>query len=375
MAFYLFPGVIYHRFKEAKRELSDKYQEDLAQSLQGAYELYKLVTRQYYGFGTLLQFIPGTNANLARKQLSTQLENDIDFFKNEHTLYNQVIAKRDFFDLSEFYWFKNLALILPLNSYLNFSPLFKFLEDIAEGFKRINSRVNMKLPLIKIVFKFPLLKDLFYVNSYEEIFIRHNALKNLLHSFLNPVRIIDDAVSFLHTAVYRLLEIGSECNTLSSLPRAAIKGAFGVLFGFIKIPIKALKHIIDLPLNAAKIVIINPITHCASSIRDSYENRGKEIFIATKEELQAIKELRRTAKGRSNTSFSAITKELGYNKKYIGINKGTSPKQLVAFSASKEKNAEERSLLTIVRQYSDKNMAAKNNLDALAEARGVLKLS
>ncbi|MDP1603224.1 MAG: hypothetical protein Q8M03_08165 [Legionella sp.] len=401
MAFYLFPGVMYHRYKKGMEEFSTlnigvhKSFSDpalLEYTLDVINQVYELCTRQYLGFGALLQFLPGTNANRAREQLSNTLEPALQSFQSSYSntppIINRSIRLKNRgemehqFAYREFYWFKKHTLLLSLYSFLNFSPFFKALEDIAKGFKLPKSNINFKLPLIEDAITFPILKDIFFVNGHnKKISIRDNALGNLLHSVLNPVRIIDDTLNFLHVLTYRLIETGSARGNLS-WPRAVTKGIAGLFFGVIKLPIKTLKHLIDLPLDAAKLLFISPIAHFASSIRNVYQNWDKEIFIATKEELQAIKELRRTAKGRGNTSFSVITKELGYRKEYVGISKrdvfsefGTNPKQLVLFRAPKDKNAEESSLFKIVRQYSAQNLVAKNEPDAIAEAKRVLKLS
>lgn len=62
MAFYLSPRVMYHRFVEADTENRHFYAKYsyLTQTLQKSYEIYNLCTKQYAGFGTLLQFVPGT---------------------------------------------------------------------------------------------------------------------------------------------------------------------------------------------------------------------------------------------------------------------------------------------------------------------------
>jgi hypothetical protein len=384
MAFYLSPWVMYHRFIEADEENSNFYARHsyLTQTLQKSYEIYTLCTKQYAGFGTLLQFVPGTKANLARKQLSANLEPAIQSLKENIIDFQPAFIQYRFGGGGEFYWFKKYSYLLPLYSYLNVSPLFKLLEDIADGFKRSGIESNEKLPLIRVAFTFPILKDIFFVDRERQITLRDDALKNILHSILNPVRIIDDALSFLHRSAYRLLDIGSDRNANSSLPRALLKGVVGLLFGVIKLPVKVLKHTIDLPLNIVKSLVINPIAHFGNSIQEAYQNRDKKVLVTTKKELQDVKELRRAAKGREDTSYSKMTKPTEYMKEYIGITKeklysendATTPERVVAIRASNEKITSTASLLSIVNLFSANQKIAKDEPEAIVAAKTVLSI-
>lgn len=376
---------MYHRFIEAAEENSnfDTRHKNLTPTLKSSYELYDLCTKQYLGLGSLLQFVPGTNANLARKQLSNDLEPAIKSLK-ESMACQPAIIHYPFGGGSEFYWFKKHSYLLPLYSYFNISPLFKLLDDIADGFKRSGIETNEKLPLIRIAFTFPILKDIFFVDRERQIVLRDNALKNILHSILNPVRIIDDALSFLHRGAYRLLDIGSDRNANSSLPRVLIKGAVGLFFGIIKLPIKTLKHAIDLPLNIVNSLVIEPVVDVGNSIQEAYQHRDKKVLIATKKELQEVKELRRTAKEREDTSYSKMTKPTNYTKEYIGITKEelynensdeTTPERVVAIRASSEKITSTASLLSISSLFSANQKLAKDESEAIVAAKSVLSIN
>jgi hypothetical protein len=376
---------MYHRFIEADEENSNFYarHKNLTPTLKNSYELYDLCTKQYLGLGSLLQFVPGTNANLVRKQLSNELEPAIKSLKESMARQPAIIHYR-FAGGSEFYWFKKHSYLLPLYSYFNISPLFKLLDDIADGFKRSGIETNEKLPLIRIAFTFPILKDIFFVDRERQIVLRDNALKNILHSILNPIRIIDDALSFLHRSAYRLLDIGSDRNANSSLPRALLKGAVGLLFGIIKLPVKVLKHTIDLPLNIVKSLVIDPVAHFGNSIQEAYQNRDKKVLVATKKELQDVKELRRAAKEREDTSYSKMTKPTDYTKEYIGITKEelysvnddeATPERVVAIRASSEKITSMASLLSIVNLFSANQKIAKDESEAVIAAKTVLSIN
>ncbi|WP_347251935.1 hypothetical protein [Legionella sp.] len=374
MAFYVFPGAMYHRLKDAEKRNFHGGHSYFTAEIQNSYEIYEISTKQYLGFGALLQFFPGTKANLARRQLSNELDPAIQSLKEDFHKHSG----------QEFYWFRKYSYLLPLDSYLNFGFLFKTLDDIADGFMRSGIGVNEKPPLIRIALMLPILKDIFWVNSDSEVVLRENALKNILHSILNPVRIIDDFLNFLHQGAYRLLDIGSERSMHSSLTQVLAKEAVGLFFGLIKLPIKIVKHAIDFPLDVFNTLIISPIVHVTQSIQDTFKNRDKKTLIATVQELRNVKELRRAAKEREGTSYSLITKPEGYNKEYMGITKEalysknieeSFSKRLVAIRAPSEKITQTTSLLSIVNFFSANQKIAQQDPEAVKEARTVLSPS
>lgn len=382
MAFYLFPGVMYERFRKTNQEHTNFYARysKLTPSLENAYEVYELSTKQYFGFGSLLQFVPGTNANKARQQLSNELKPVMealikDFAKHPATIYYRYGSS------SELYLFKKYSYLLPLYSYLNIGPLFKLLDEVADGFERTGIETNKKYPLIRLVFRFPIISDIFYVDQERSIRLRENALTNIIHTILNPIRLIDDALDFFHEGVNRILDIGSERHTPSSLPRVLLKGLTGLFFGIIKLPVKTLKQAIDLLLETAKTLIVDPLVHIGTSIKETYTSEeDKEVLLATVKGLQDVKELRRTAKGREDTSYTAVTKATDYTTDYIGITKeelyGTdpvvTPERLVAIRGSSEKITKTASLLSIVNIFSANQKTSKNDVDAIEQAKSIL---
>ncbi|TAL61628.1 MAG: hypothetical protein EPN84_07710 [Legionella sp.] len=369
---------MYQRFLAANAENSHFYarRNYLSQSLESAYDFYNFCTKQYLGLGALLQFIPGTNAHLTRTQLLDELSPSIQSLQESLGIQPAFISYR-LGGGGEFYWFKKHAFLQPLYSYLNVGFIFKLLDDIADGFERSGIETNKKSPLIRIAFKFPILKNIFYVDSERKIVLDDDALKNVLHSIINPLRIIDDALSFLHLGVYRLLDIGSERHSNSSTPLGLLKAAIGLVFWLIKLPVKVLKHAIDFSLNMVQTLLIAPVMHVINSIQVAYQNKDKQVLIVTTKQLQDLKELRRTAKGRADTSYSKMTQSIGYTKEYIGITKEelyreNSEERVVAIRAASTKIASLSSLLAIVNIFSANHKIAKNEPEAIESAKKVL---
>lgn len=378
--------------------------------LKNSYEVYELCTRQYLGWGALLQFIPKTNANLARKQLSKDLEPCIEILK-EAIRQKPVVAKLKNYKSTEFYVFKKYAHLFSLNSYFNLGFLFRLLDDIRGGFDFAKSEKGNSLSLPEIVLKFPILNDLELSEENQK-----NALKNVLHSILNPARIIDDALEFLQQSIYGLLEIRQSRPNYDDhiLPRISVpKLIVSLVFGVIKLPVKVVKFAIDVPLSLADSIIVDPVVHIVNSIKDAFHNRNKKVLVVSDQELRDVKELRRAAKGREDINYSKITRNEDYTQEYIGITKNelfTSydnklerlmayrqcfdekndedrsdqlrelnekghderPERLIAIRASDKKITSTASLLAIVNVFSANHKKAQLEPEAIEQAQRVL---
>jgi hypothetical protein len=357
--------------------------DDAFDDLKSSYELYNLCTKQYLGLGALLQWVPGTNANRARKQLSNDLEPQIKSLADriggrpairEGELYGR-----------EFYGFKKYADLLPLYSYFNISFLFKLFEDIALGFNRSGMRINKKSPLIDIASTLPIISDIIWGSDGGKVIFQEDPLKNILHSILNPFRLIDDALSFLHSFNYRVLDIGSDRGEESSLPRLLMKGLVGVIFGIIKLPIKILKHAIDLPLNILKSFIVDPILHVGRSIKEACQNKIKDekVLVATVKELHDVKELRQAAKGYQGQDMNYAIMGKKEGKKYINISKKElfnqtedeeKLKKVVAVRGSSKKIDSMAQLLSTVALFSTPPQKAQNDPHAVEAAKAILSI-
>ncbi|MDP1602501.1 MAG: hypothetical protein Q8M03_04480 [Legionella sp.] len=380
MAFYLFPGVMYERLRRANHKYPAICRGVVLLSLQKTYQTYKLSTKQYLGFGSLLQFIPGTNANNAREKLSNELKPVMNIMIEE-------LAKRLAWFDGELILFKTYSYLYPLYSYLNIGPFFKFLNDVLYGFDKPGVEQNRNMPLIRLIFMLPILIDIFEFDASEKIRLQQNALTNIIHTVLNPVRLIDNVLVFLHQGINRILNIGSERYDYSSLLRILLKSIPALFFGFVKIPVKALKHTIDILLEVVKVLTIDPLVHIGSSIKVSYQKSKEKalkeeeiIFTATVKQLRNIKELRRTAKGRDDTSYTAITKAISgdsveyidISKEYLYQNKDTDPSRWITIKGPAKNIARMQRLLDIVIRYGTDTRRAKDVEEAVDAAKDII---
>lgn len=79
MAFYLFPGVMYRRLeKYFKKNSKFFYNDQLENNIKDSYYNYNISIKKYLGFGAILQFIPGTDANDYKRALSLNLSTGIN---------------------------------------------------------------------------------------------------------------------------------------------------------------------------------------------------------------------------------------------------------------------------------------------------------
>lgn len=230
MAFYLFPGHTYNRIKEEyQKNFLLSYDDDsatidalresdpgwgplmierfygisLGQRLQASYQLYQLYSRQYWGFGVLLQFFPGTNAKRAREQLIQDLEPEVNAFEGKR-------SKRMMPDFE--------------NSFLNFLSI-KFdhlVFDFIIHLSKIAYPDGRPLGSIFLI-TMPLVKDVFSVDRKHNLLIQSDALRNILHSILNPFRLIKDCLNFLRKGINLLLEFGARNHTELSIFQVLLK--------------------------------------------------------------------------------------------------------------------------------------------------------
>lgn len=378
MAFYLFPKTMYQRFITAESAVHEAYDKNnnLKQVLVTAYELYQLCTVQYYGFGALLQFIPGTDANKARKQLMNALEPALlalkDEFKKEHPILDANLRALPSLIKNGYHSY--------LDSYINLKPFFVLVDDIILGFKFTSADRSQPSTFKRYIFSFPLVSAAFYIDSNEQINLAPTPLKNVLHQLINPMRFITGVINFLHVGAHKLLDLWPDNGPTVSTPKYLVKGAVGVVFGLMMLPITLLKHLIDwIPLALFQSVIVDPIVHLGTSIKEAYLNRSKETLVITAKELRDVKELRRAAKHR-DASYIAITKATNYQTEYFGVTKErlytkgqVEPERLLTLRAPSEKINNIASLLAIVTHFrGTNNNPAKNIPAAVIEAKVVL---
>ena len=67
------------------------------------------------------------------------------------------------------------------------------------------------------------------IDKKEKLRLQREVIGNLIHSFLNPIRILDHTRDFLVSLLWKLCDIGSEQGKPSSKPRKFLKG---LIFAF-----------------------------------------------------------------------------------------------------------------------------------------------
>ncbi len=281
MAFYLFPGVMRERFNQlsSSKRLMDQSEE---------VEIYNLCTRQYWGMGALLQFIPGTNANLARRQLTKVLSDEIK---------NEIEECRRYGADDWASWFEQQRKVASLRSYLNFAPIFALFLDINRGFHFDEVTYTKKITFDEFIVILPLFKEFFMLNYWSSTLVPlppSRMLINLWFLLINPLKLIDDTLDFLHLVINRAIDMGSTTSLGLNITRAIAKGIISLAFGLLKAPVKLLKHGIDLVETAFYAVLIKPLLHVLQGISSTFTSR-ESVLIAHVKTFQDMRALRKQA--------------------------------------------------------------------------------
>lgn len=355
MAFFLFPDVMYERFSLAV-DIMDSYHSSfiIPDELRYAYELHQILTKQYLGLGALLQFIPGTNQKRAREHLSKLLVENI----------KSVLDKKNPQSIDR-------ATLSSISSYLNLAPLWRLVKDIKRGFGLDMTAGNDPDEfMIKLIINLPLLSDIIdeSYDSRKFFQLKRNALFSVMHSLINPARLIYSGLNTAHLIAMRLIELFRDIliafriygYPFELLVKTTTKIS-DVVFGILKTPVKILEGSIDLLFDGIKTLFINPIKHVFKSMRFAAE--GKELLVANVKELQDLKELRRFIKHNKLLGYETRTggEYRSKNREYIGISKSdlynqfTNKTRMVVVKAPKRKLAQSKELLDLIRFFKKTN--------------------
>ncbi|CEK11149.1 hypothetical protein [Legionella hackeliae] len=380
MAFYISPGLMYRRFKSVSRAFSRDNDKIHLEQLDDIFEVYTLCTKQYLGLGSLLRFIPGTNAYKVSQQLYEKLEQHSKILSQ---IIDESASKSSplFLNIS----FTQNVQKAYLRNY--FSPSFiyyEFLANVTNEFKNpgISYSKNLKIDFKSIFLRFPIIKGLLERNAQGEISLQKTAGRFIIYTLLNPVSVVLGAWQFLHLLVNRLLEVGAARGpnpfSFIGITRFLLKGLVGLVFGTIGIAISLVKSLIDIPVHILS-PVIDSMNHFRETAVYAFEHRGQETLVANVSELQQVKLLRKQAKNR-DSSYAAITKETDYKTEYVGISKFSlysdqaNPEQLVAIRGSKEKIAKTASLLKLVSLFADRD-SEKFSDETVREAQKLLNIT
>lgn len=130
--------------------------------------------------------------------------------------------------------------------------------------------------------------------------------------------------------------------------------------------------------NLAKSLTIDLVTHFVKSIKEAYQHRNESVLFATVDDLQLMKRLRRTVKGRENPAFSQFTRWGESPTTYIGMSKWgvydhfsreSSTQNLIAIRASHEKIAKSKALLSHIGLFATDPEAAVEKVRPLYPKR------
>ncbi|WED42126.1 hypothetical protein [Legionella cardiaca] len=384
MAFYLFPSLMYHRYKRmlavAPYQYGDEAREELSLSLKNSYKIYNLCIKQYLGFGAFLQFIPGTNAAKARKQLTNELEPKLSKLKELFKLEPSAAFVKEQFPNT---YFARRFIRASLTSYYNFdASISNFLFESALAFKHpmISYTRNLHLPFLKIMNSTPILK--YCIHPFKDKWLSPwKIIQVIILNLLNPFHLAIDTLRFVHALINRVIEIGTWPGSSSSVPRLLLKGLVGFVFGLVQLPLQVLQF----PFEVLNIFVFSPMlklaSHLGKSVQNAYRDgrENKAVIIETAEAFRDMKELRQAAKDK-DASYSIIGKQTGYSAEYIGTTKeklytDEEGERLVAIRSSRKKIASTTSLLSITSLFSKEGTKAKENELAIHEAKNVLGLN
>jgi len=291
---FLFPKTMAQRSLEIYNNLASIDRSSLRQSnmpqklretegnVAASLEAYDFFCQKYFGLGFVASFIPGTEAFLARKILS----GEVDQFSNK--LIRKLKTNRN--SLEKRY---HITLLRGVVAGAVLGEVLGVLIDILQPYRNKERQYDLKLSFKKLISYLPFLQDIYYVDSNRTAHLKADMLANLIHTLCNPVRLVDDFLSFLNKAINGIIEIGSEKYKESGAIRKGLKLFVGVVFTVINFPMKILKAIADIPYQILKNVIYDPLKFIASFLKKSDENLDQ--LIINNEDSDAIEELEKNA--------------------------------------------------------------------------------
>jgi hypothetical protein len=153
--------------------------------------------------------------------------------------------------------------------------------DSASVFQRdssyaISSTVASLKPRTSRIFaQFPLVKDVYYVDIFGAAHLRDNIATNLVLSLLNPIKLVDQLLTFLHMGANRLLDIGVTKGGPTPIPQAILKGIIGGIITLIKIPVTILKPFGEILPSIVNNLVIQPAVYITNKAQKSFETNPR----------------------------------------------------------------------------------------------------
>lgn len=271
--------------KVSKRLLWEK---PSTETLHRSKEAFDYFCQQYGGLGFIASFLPWTQAFKARMLLS----DEVDRF-SKHVRERLMAGSLEL--MSE-----KMSLYGPILGSILSMP-FKLTHEITSG-PFIYFDENKKKPFLKLLSLFPIVKDI------KKDIKKNEHGSNLIHTLCNPVRILEDFLFFLNQLANRVIETGSEQNSKPGLGRKFLKGAVGVLFTVINIPVKTVSAITDIPYQVLKNGVFEPLKFLATAWENKAKTKGEDGVIIKSEDFDLIQTKLRQQMGRG-VSTSVIMQD------------------------------------------------------------------
>ncbi len=251
----------------------DYYPDEICQLFmtKNAYEFY---VQRSFGLGIIASLIPGTKAFQLRKDVvvsSLELESFI-FDK---------LAKN-----------KELMLFEKTIHFLRTTPFF-FLDQFFSKYSTVlrtannNIMFSRKEQFIRLLLRLPVLSDIFTAETLGE------ATLNIIHTVINPVRLITSLLTFIHRTIDTTFEIGSSRRGPSNGLRIGLKSLSALLFLPLRLLSSTIEGCVDTGLNFLKHITLSPIAFLYQSIKQTITTFNKSTFLSTVEQLQGGKSVRR----------------------------------------------------------------------------------
>lgn len=218
-----------------------------------ARHIFNYQCRRFLGLGFFLSFVPRTNAYLARRALNQELTKAI------------AAAQDDPFVKEYSNFVKRMTLsvysLAPFIHFLLLGPLWLALFRVSQ--LNYNIWKNIKAPFSRIFLDaLPIVSEL--DSDYPG--------ENLLHSLLNPARLVDALLCCIYLLLNRIVEIGSERNKKSNLLVTGLKLFLAFSFATIISPVTIIGEVLDIPYQILKHLVYQPLKFIVLSLAQPFRD-------------------------------------------------------------------------------------------------------
>lgn len=150
----------------------------------------------------------------------------------------------------------------PIVDLISFGPIRRAFTDVIDRM-RIHISRNNKFGVADIMGQAPV------INEIRRLLFDYDGLNYLIHSLLNPIRIVDQSLFFLQLILNRLSEIGA--NKEDKSPRE-LKTIIAMLFVVAYIPVTLVKEMLDIPYQLLYNVLYRPSKFFYHSFAQAWKN-------------------------------------------------------------------------------------------------------